>query len=205
MSSYLNNNSLARGLRNNNPGNLIYTSIPWVGKLSYADNKDWSGNPANVVKHFEQFNTLEDGIRAAAMDITNDYFTDGKQTVAQLVYERAPAFENSPEVIIQHVKDLTGLDGNTPFTLDAQGLLALLHAFIDIEIPSAQRYLVTDNMIANGINLMPQNVLNQLGGGVGPSTMPGGSQQQAGGGAVAFAVALLLAGGLLIKKMRPAA
>ena len=53
--SYLNRTDLPRGIRNNNPGNLIYTTIAWEGKISYANNRDWSGTPTNIVKKFEQF------------------------------------------------------------------------------------------------------------------------------------------------------
>ena len=36
--SYLNNSALPRGLRNNNPGNLVQTSIAWLGKVPLSQN-----------------------------------------------------------------------------------------------------------------------------------------------------------------------
>lgn len=201
--SYLNQNQYNRGIRNNNPANLIYSGIPWQGKIPYAQNLDWSGNPSNVVKHFEQFTDLAHGIRAAAMDIVNDYYSDGMNTIQALVYERSPAFENSPEVIINHTEQLTGLDGNTPFQMNANALLSLLHAFFDMEIVPAQRVLITDADIVEGINMMPADVLQQIGGPANTNQLPDGSAVQvAGGGVVAFGIMALLAGGLLLKQMR---
>lgn len=201
--SYLNSNQYNRGIRNNNPANLIYSGIPWQGKIPYAQNLDWSGNPSNIVRHFEQFTNMGYGIRAAAMDIVNDYYSDGMDTISALVYERSPAFENSPEVIISHTEQLTGLDGNTPFQMNANALLSLLHAFFDIEIGPAQRGLITDADIVEGINMMPANVLQQIGGPANGNQLPDGSAvQTAGGGVVAFGLMALLTGGLVLKKMR---
>ena len=46
--------SLPRGLRNNNPLNIRRSSQPWRGKVANPTDKD-----------FEQFISMEDGLRAA--------------------------------------------------------------------------------------------------------------------------------------------
>ena len=51
------------GLRNNNPGNLRFTSIKWVGKVPRAENIDGA---------FEQFRHLRYGIRAMILDLRSD-------------------------------------------------------------------------------------------------------------------------------------
>ena len=55
--------SKPRGERNNNPGNLIKTSIKWKGKVETEGNSDG---------HFEQFYEMKYGVRAMLKDIMND-------------------------------------------------------------------------------------------------------------------------------------
>ena len=93
--TYLSN--APRGIRNNNPGNLIYTNIKWKGKLSKAQNKD---------RRFEMFIAPAYGIRAMIKDLKHD-IEKGKNTVPLLVEEYAPRFENNTDHYIQTVcKDL---------------------------------------------------------------------------------------------------
>ena len=78
--------SAPRGIRNNNPGNLIFTKIDWTGKLPKEQNKD---------RRFEMFIAPEYGIEK------------GKNTVPALITEYAPRFENNTDAYIQTVcKDL---------------------------------------------------------------------------------------------------
>ena len=94
-SDYL--SSAPRGIRNNNPGNLIFTNINWTGKLPKEQNKD---------RRFEMFIAPEYGIRAMIKDIKND-IEKGKNTVPALMTEYAPRFENNTDAYIQMVcKDL---------------------------------------------------------------------------------------------------
>lgn len=94
-SDYL--SSASRGIRNNNPGNLIFTNINWTGKLPKEQNKD---------RRFEMFIAPEYGIRAMIKDIKND-IEKGKNTVPALMTEYAPRFENNTDAYIQTVcKDL---------------------------------------------------------------------------------------------------
>jgi len=86
-----------RGIRNNNPGNLIYTNIKWNGKLPKEQNKD---------RRFEMFIAPEYGIRAMIKDLKHD-IEKGKNTVPTLISEYAPKFENNTGAYIQTVcKDL---------------------------------------------------------------------------------------------------
>ena len=49
-------NNTARGIRNNNPGNIRNSdAIDWKGEVNSKDKKD---------KAFEEFKTMPDGIRA---------------------------------------------------------------------------------------------------------------------------------------------
>jgi hypothetical protein len=93
--NYLSN--APRGIRNNNPGNLIFTNIKWNGKLPKEQNKD---------RRFEMFIAPEYGIRAMIKDLKHD-IEKGKNTVPTLISEYAPRFENNTSAYIQTVcKDL---------------------------------------------------------------------------------------------------
>lgn len=86
-----------RGIRNNNPGNLIFTNINWKGKLSRHQNND---------RRFEMFIAPVFGVRAMIKDLKHD-IEKGKNTIPKLVEEYAPRFENNTDRYIETVcKDL---------------------------------------------------------------------------------------------------
>ena len=85
--------SSPRGIRNNNPGNLIYTNIKWYGKLPKEQNKD---------RRFEMFIAPEYGVRAMIKDLKHD-IEKGKNTVPALISEYAPKHENNTGAYIATV------------------------------------------------------------------------------------------------------
>lgn len=95
--SYLGQTNLPRGIRNNNPGNLIKTSISWMGKLT----------PSGDTR-FEQFEKFVYGLRAKIRDLRGDIKNKGKNTLELLIYEYAPPFENNTESYINNVAQRTG-------------------------------------------------------------------------------------------------
>lgn len=92
-----------RGIRNNNPGNLIKTSIPWNGKIP---------NDKNTDGRFEQFEAPEYGVRALIKDLMSD-FKKGKTTVAALIKEFAPIRENNTKAYIKSVSAFVGVSSHT--------------------------------------------------------------------------------------------
>ena len=90
---------LPRGIRNNNPGNLVITTIPWKGKIPKDSNTDGK---------FEQFDTMINGIRAMMKDVIHD-IRGGKNTIEKLFAEYAPKEENDLEAYIKAVCKETGL------------------------------------------------------------------------------------------------
>ena len=82
-----------RGVRNNNPGNLIYTKIKWNGKVPKEQNKD---------RRFEMFIAPEYGVRAMIKDLKHD-IEKGKSTVPALIEEYAPRFENNTDAYVNTV------------------------------------------------------------------------------------------------------
>jgi hypothetical protein len=94
------NKKLARGLRNNNPGNLRKSSVAWAGKIS---------NPLDTA--FESFDTMANGVRAA---IRNAYthWNRGKNTVATLISIWAPPTENNTIAYVAAVAKEAGISPN---------------------------------------------------------------------------------------------
>lgn len=75
--SFLGDASKPRGIRNNNPGNLKLTNIPWKGKIP---------NHLNTDGIFEQFENWYYGVRAMWKDISGDIL-EGKNTIRKLITE----------------------------------------------------------------------------------------------------------------------
>ncbi len=148
--SFLNRNDLTRGLRNNNPGNLVYTSIGWNGKIPLEKNTDWSGTPSNIKKQFEQFIELRYGIRALMRDLINDH-KKGKKSVVDLISEFAPAFENQTQAYINTVIKNIGMSIVNELTEDV--LLKLCKAIIRVE-NGKDAALITDKDYQDAINIL---------------------------------------------------
>lgn len=89
--TYLSN--APRAIRNNNPGNLVYTNIKWQGKIPKHQNKD---------RRFEMFIAPEYGIRAMIKDLKHD-IEKGNNTVPTLIEEYSPRFENNTDDYIKTV------------------------------------------------------------------------------------------------------
>jgi len=140
--SFLNDTNISRGIRNNNPLNLIKTSIAWQGKIPHKDSMDL---------RFEQFDTIENGIRAGAIDIIGDIAKDGKNTLVKLIGEFAPSFENNTTGYIQSVARFCGITANEKIPLSEQFLFLLVKAMINVENGNHAKR-VTNEMISAGIS-----------------------------------------------------
>ena len=152
MKSYLNNQSAPRGIRNNNPGNLIRTNIKWLGKIPFTESTD---------KKFEQFRSVEYGIRAMAADLLND-IEKGKNTIQKIVYEFAPPSENETSAYIKAVSDSTGIKPTEPIKPSKEILAALIKAHIKVENGKAASQYIPDADIKAGIDLLPTSLKSKL-------------------------------------------
>lgn len=116
---------LTRGVRNNNPGNLRITNIPWRGKVPARENTDGD---------FEQFRDADGvpghvwGLRALYMDIRGDALRDGLNTVAKLITSYAPPTENNTAAYIAAVAKAVGKPATAQLTAD--DLPAVLKAIV---------------------------------------------------------------------------
>ncbi|MDD5151423.1 MAG: hypothetical protein PHC28_13275 [Flavobacterium sp.] len=133
-----------RGIRNNNPGNLIITNNAWQGKLPLSQNTD---------KHFEQFTSMEYGIRAMLKDLIHD-INKGKNTVRKLISEYAPSFENNTAQYIKDVSQSIGVSADTKITsINASFLMLLSRAIIKKENGS-DASKVSDSQIKKAIKML---------------------------------------------------
>jgi len=144
MSSFLGKPNLKRGIRNNNPGNLVKTNLPWKGKISHSQNTD---------SRFEQFTTVEYGLRAMLRDIVND-INKGSDTVTKLINQYAPPFENDTLSYINDVSKGLGVRPNDKIRLiDNQFLLKVARAVIKKENGNDHKY-ITDSHIKSAVNML---------------------------------------------------
>jgi len=115
---------LPRGIRNNNPGNLKYSSNAWNGKLPLDPSID---------AVYERFDTPHNGIRALARDMQTK-INRGLDTVKKIIEEYAPPQENNTAAYIEHVAQVvTDGDENKPLTADKQTLQELAKTIIKHE------------------------------------------------------------------------
>lgn len=144
--SYLNNTSKVRGLRNNNPGNLIRTSIAWQGKIPHKSNTD---------AKFEQFENIYYGLRAMLKDLIND-INKGKNTVKSLISEYAPKSDNNDtDAYINSVATTLGVTPTQKLTeINSKFLLRLVRAILQVELGKTAQKDVTDTDIIKAITML---------------------------------------------------
>lgn len=116
-------NTTPRGLRNNNPGNLRITSIPWVGKLPHSENTDGA---------FEQFRSLKWGIRAMILDVRSK-IGKGLDTIEKLLNVYAPKSENDTANYVRVVASRSGLALGHKLEASKEVLQRLVLAMIKVE------------------------------------------------------------------------
>lgn len=87
---------MTRGMRNNNPGNIRFSSNNlWSGKVPLDKNTDYN-------HEFEQFVDLSYGIRACMLLIKH-YIVNGCNTVESIISRYAPSTENRTQDYIDFV------------------------------------------------------------------------------------------------------
>ena len=146
MADFRNNpNVTVRGLRNNNPFNMVKTSIKWQGKVI--------GNDAR----FETFATVEEGIRAGIIDIVGDMAKKGQNTLTKLFEAFAPRFENDTTAYINYVSQVSGIAPNAPLLtnnqIDAGSLAKIVQAIINKENGTQAAKVITPQILLSGVNM----------------------------------------------------
>ncbi|ECF4506418.1 hypothetical protein FEI35_20560 [Salmonella enterica subsp. enterica serovar Typhimurium] len=145
----------ARGIRNNNPGNLEYSKTnPWVGQ---------TGDDGR----FAKFETPEHGIRALGRNLLS-YQRQGIDTVNDIINRWAPPSDNNnTEAYIQAVCSQLGvtpdqpLDASNPDTLKA--LCASIIQHENGSQPYSDQQLATGVSAAIGLSQLPTSTKRYTG------------------------------------------
>lgn len=129
-----------RGIRNNNPGNIIRTNIPWNGMAARQDDP-----------RFITFKSPEYGIRAIVKILQAYYNKDGCTTIRSIINRWAPPEENDTEHYIDDVATRCGLSPDDRCDIrDSRVVDQLVRAIIHHE-EGVQPY--DDATIAAGLKL----------------------------------------------------
>jgi hypothetical protein len=119
---------LPRGLRNNNPGNIRYSSAnDWRGKIPYDRNTDYNCTTNQVVKAFEQFSEYKYGVRAMIVLVKN-YIERGNDTIRKVVTKYAPSSGNNTSGYIDFVADETGIGADETLIANKETLEKIVKA-----------------------------------------------------------------------------
>ena len=107
---------LTRGLRNNNPGNVVYDGTEWVGL---------TGNDGRYCI----FDTMANGCRAMYR-ILRSYNNRGLDTVSEIISTWAPSIENDTASYISHVARKMNVSATDRLALDMSQMADLIEAII---------------------------------------------------------------------------
>jgi len=137
------NKQLPRGIRNNNPGNLKELS---------GDKTQWQGERATDDDPiFEEFETMEYGIRAL-MKILINYMKKYKlRTIIEIIKRFAPASENDTRAYINSVSWITGFEDNEILAANEDTISKLVTAICFIENGG---YFITNEEIAEAWGML---------------------------------------------------
>lgn len=86
----------SRGIKNNNPGNLIKTNIPWKGKTVCAD------------KRFECFTSPYFGVRAMVKTLITYHTKYGLHSIQGIVNRWSPPHENNTTSFVDYITHRIG-------------------------------------------------------------------------------------------------
>lgn len=93
-------NMIPRGIRNNNPLNIRVGNV-WLGEVK---------NPTDP--HFEQFNSVEYGLRAGFVLLRRYIRHYKRQTIEDIISSWAPSNENNTKAYIDTVVKVSGIPSN---------------------------------------------------------------------------------------------
>jgi len=132
---------IPRGIRNNNPYNIKQSTQQWKGKILFSEDSV-----------FEQFETMEYGIRAGLI-ILRTYIERYKlHTIEEIIKRFAPSNENDTEAYIRAVCRDTGFDRDTILFFDLEDMLPLAMAIIKHE--QGGLFGITNKMIEKSWELL---------------------------------------------------
>jgi len=111
-----------RGIRNNNSGNIRITNTAWQGKVE-----------KNTDGAFEQFETMEHGIRALMITLRSYINKHKKDTIRKIINRWAPTCENDTTAYINTVSKRTGIGADEKISFDKMTVFKLVEAICFVE------------------------------------------------------------------------
>lgn len=141
MIDFSTNQSLPRGLRDNNPGNIRPNpKYEWFGQKGVEHN-------------YVIFDDIEHGLRAMAKDLKSK-IKRGLNTLELYIPVYAPPSDNNnTRGYINRVAASTGFSPNEVLIANEATLLKLVKAHIGVEIGDHYAGLITDDLIAAGVHM----------------------------------------------------
>lgn len=113
---------LPRGIRNNNPLNIRIGNV-WLGEVQKPTDKS-----------FEQFISMEYGIRAGFVILRRYIRRYGIDTIAEIVSRWAPSSENNTKAYISAVAKRTQLNPDLSVRFeDKEVMCSIVSAMIEVE------------------------------------------------------------------------
>ncbi|MFY2599312.1 phage tail tape measure protein [Achromobacter xylosoxidans] len=135
-----------RGIRNNNPGNLVY-----VGQTGAS--KEANGR-------FATFSSAQEGLNALASQLRR-YGQRGLNSIQSIVNTYAPASENNTGAYANYLAQKMGIDTDTQFDVnsDPAALAALIRGIVEYE---NGRNPYSNDMIAQAAGMAPVNLTQNV-------------------------------------------
>lgn len=135
-----------RGIRNNNPGNLVY-----VGQTGAS--KEANGR-------FATFASAQEGLNALAAQLRR-YGQRGLNSIQSIVNTYAPASENNTGAYANYLAQKMGIDTDTQFDVnsDPAALAALIRGIVEYE---NGRNPYSNDMIAQAAGMAPVNLTQNV-------------------------------------------
>lgn len=104
--------TMPRGIRNNNPGNLVRNNTAWQGMAEQQSDE-----------RFVTFESPEYGIRAMARVLRTFGKKYNLRTIEQIISRWSPSSENETDAYIAHISQRLGISPNTPLDLNDDEIL----------------------------------------------------------------------------------
>jgi hypothetical protein len=129
--------SQPRGIRNNNPGNIVKGNSAWQGEVHSNDSR------------YASFARPEDGLRAMAKTLQNYQASHGLNTIDDIVSRWAPSTENDTASYATNVAKSMGISRTASLDLGNKETLSKLMSSMITQENGKQPY--SDAQIATGI------------------------------------------------------
>lgn len=111
-----------RGIRNNNPLNIRIGNT-WIGEVEHPTDKE-----------FEQFESMEYGLRAGFILLHRYINRYGLRTITDIISRWAPSNENNTQNYIRIVSQLTGIGCLDPISWENRAAMcSLVDAMVRVE------------------------------------------------------------------------